>query len=98
MKSDMNFRGARNQQFVDNYLILHHCITNIFNQATKLIRILNIVEEALNIPLLYQLLELLEDVSQFPNSPCLSDSPLDIGEYGLAVPISLSFLAPWHPP
>jgi len=37
---------------MDTYLILHYHITDIFNQTAKLIRILDIAEETLNLPLL----------------------------------------------
>ena len=35
-------------------LIIHDCISNVLDQACKLIRILNIGEKTLNIPLLLQ--------------------------------------------
>lgn len=41
---------------------MHHRITNIFNQTTKYIRILDIVEELLSLPLFYQWLESLENI------------------------------------
>jgi len=38
-------------------LIFHHGIPNVFNQAIQLIRILDVVEKSLNLPLLRQRLE-----------------------------------------
>jgi len=40
---------------------------NVPNEATELIRILHVIEESLNLPLLYQWLEISEDILQFPN-------------------------------
>ena len=59
-------------------LIGHHSIINIPNQTTKLICILWIAEETLNIPLLSQWLELLENPFQFPNDTSLLDLDLNL--------------------
>jgi len=90
MKSGASVRGAGDGQFMDPYLILHHCITDIFNQTVKFIRILDIAEEALNLPLLCQRSKFSEKFSQFPNDPCLSGSTQDSGECGFTLPVSFS--------
>lgn len=38
----------------DTYLISHHCIVNVSNQATELIRILDVIEKSLDFPFLNQ--------------------------------------------
>ena len=40
---------------MDTHLVLHHCIADILNCTAELIRILDIIEETLNLPLPYQL-------------------------------------------
>jgi len=83
---------------MDAYLILHHCITDIFNQTAKFIRILDIAEETLNPPLLCQRLEFLENISQFSNDPCSSGSTQNFGKCGRTVPVSFSVPARWRHP
>ena len=58
---------------MDTHQIVHHCITNIFNQAAKSIRILDVVEKTFNFALLHQRLEFLENLFQFPDNPCWLD-------------------------
>jgi len=66
----MDVRHEGSEFVLITNLIVHHSITNIFDQTTKFIRILDIVEETLSAPLLCQRLKFLENVSQFPNDPC----------------------------
>ena len=75
-------------------LIFHHSIADVFDQTTQFIRILDVVEKSLSLPLLCQWLEFSENFFEFPKYPCLSDSDLDLGESELTVPTSPSFLAP----
>jgi len=56
------------------YLPLHHCIADIFDRTAKFTRIIDVVEKTLDLPLLFQRLEFSENMSQFPNDPCLSGS------------------------
>jgi len=55
--SGASVSGARNKWLADIYLIIYHCITDIFDQTAKFIRILDIAKETLNLPLLCQWLE-----------------------------------------
>jgi hypothetical protein len=57
-------------------LIVRHGVTDNFYKAAKFIRIFDVVEETLDLPLFYQWLEVSESVFQFPDNPCLSDSTL----------------------
>ena len=59
---------------MDAYLVLHHYIADIFDRTPKFTRIIDVVEKTLDLPLLFQWLELSENISQFPNDPCLSGS------------------------
>jgi len=43
-------------------LIVHDSITNIFDQTAELIRILDVVEETFNLPLLCQWLQFTENI------------------------------------
>ena len=54
MRSGVNVRGAGDKYITYPYLILYHCIANILNQTTKLIRILGVVEKLLGLPLFCQ--------------------------------------------
>jgi hypothetical protein len=80
------------------HLIVHNGITNVFDQTTQPIRIPDVVEKALNLPLICQWLEFMENVFHFPDEPCLSGLALDLGERELTVPTSLSFLVPRYRP
>ena len=53
-------------------LIVNHRVTDVFNQATKSIRILRILEEPFDLALLFQRLELFVNVFKFPDCPRLS--------------------------
>ena len=75
-------------------LIFHHGIANVFDQTSKLIRILDVVEKSLNLPLLCQWLEFLYNLFEFAEDLRLSDSDPDLGEFELTVPTSFAFLAP----
>ena len=76
----MDVRHGESESILATNLIVHHGIANIFNQATQFIRVLDVVEEALNLPLLCQWLKLSSNAFQFPNNPRLSDSVLYTGE------------------
>ena len=73
---------------------MHHCITNILNHAGKFIRVLDIVEKPLDLPLTFQRLEFSKNSFQVPNSPRLSDLTLDLGEHALTVLVPSSSLLP----
>ena len=49
-----NMRDTRDGWFAVTYLILHHCVTNVFNHAAKFIHVLNVVEKTFNLPLFGQ--------------------------------------------
>lgn len=51
------------------YLILHHRITNILNQTDKFTRILSVIKESFNPPLLPQREQISTDILQFPAHP-----------------------------
>ena len=53
----MDLRHVGGDFVLTTNLVVHHGITNIFNQTTQLIRILDVVEKSLNLPLLCQRLE-----------------------------------------
>ena len=94
MKSEMDVRHGGSKSVLITNLIVHYCIMNISDQTIQLIRIPDVVEKALNPPLVCQRLEFLENIFQFPNDPYLSASALSPEECGLTVPTSFSFLAP----
>ena len=96
MKSGANIRNVGDKQLIDAHLIMHHRITNIFHQTGKFIRILDVVEKTLNLPLIFQWLEFSENSLQVPNSPCLSDSTPDLGECALTLLAPSSSLFPRH--
>jgi hypothetical protein len=75
----MDVRHGGSEPVLIAHLIVHHGITNVFDQTTQFIRILDVVEKALNLPLICQWLEFLENVFQFPDDPCLSGLALDLG-------------------
>ena len=75
-------------------LIFYDGIANVVNQTAQLIRIHDVVEEALSLPLACQRFELVDDFIQFPGEPRLSDSGLGLGWFGLTVPASFSYLVP----
>ena len=62
------------------YLVVHDCIANIFGNAAKFIRILGVVEEIGNLPLVYKRLQVLNskpesvllDISGSSPSACCS--------------------------
>ena len=62
------------------YLVLNHGVADIFDQAVELFCILGVVEETLDLALLFNRLEFFVDVVQFPDYPCLSDSAYNMGE------------------
>jgi len=56
-KSGMDLRHVGGGFVLITNLILHYGIANVFNQTTQLIRILDVVEKSLSLPLLCQRLE-----------------------------------------
>jgi hypothetical protein len=66
----MDVRHGGSESFLIANLIVHHGITNIFDQTTQFIRILDVVEKAPNLPLIRQWLEFPENIFQFPDDPC----------------------------
>jgi len=84
----------RKKWFADTYLVLHHCIANIFNQTSEFVRIFDVGEKALDLSLVFQWLEFSENVFQLPDGPFLSDSTLDLGERELTVPVLSSLILP----
>jgi len=66
----MDVRHGGSESVLIANLVVHHCITDIFDQTTQLIRIPDVVEKALNTPLICQWLEFLENIFQFPDDPC----------------------------
>jgi len=62
---------TRNEQFVNVYLIPHHCIASIFNQTSKFICIFDVGEKALDLSLVFQWLEFSENDFQFPDDPAV---------------------------
>ena len=83
-----------NEQFANTYLIPHHRIANIFDQTSEFIRILDVGEKALDLPLVFQQLELSENLLQFPSNPSLSDSTLDLEECELTLRVLSSLILP----
>jgi hypothetical protein len=77
-------------------LIIHHGIADIFNQTTKDICILDVVQETFHPRLFFQWLEFSEDYFQFPNNPFPSDSALNHGRGKLTVPVPSSSVLHWH--
>jgi len=90
----MDVRRGRSEFVLVTDLVVHHNIADIFDQAVQFIRILDVAEETLDLPLFCQLFEFSENVFQSPDDPCLSDSTLDLGGSGLTVPAAFSCLAP----
>ena len=83
MKSEADVRHDRNELTLTTNLVVNCSIMNIPNQTTKFVCILDIVKEALDIPLLYQQIEPLENVFQFPSSPLLLGLNLTLEEVNL---------------
>ena len=78
-------------------LIVHHNITDTFNQTIENLCILGIGEESQNPPLFCQWNEFLEDISQFPGSAWLLG--LDLGHKNeLTVPAPSSLNPPLRHP
>jgi hypothetical protein len=77
-------------------LIIHHGVADIFDQMAEFVRILDVGKKTLHLYLLFQWLEFLEDVFQFPNGPYMSTSTRDHGRSELTVPIPPSSLPPGH--
>ena len=92
----MGIRHEGNENALNTNLIVHHSITDIFNQTIEDLCILDICEESLDLPLVCQWNELLENVSQFPDSHLLG---LDLNlMLELTVPVPSSLPPPWHHP
>jgi hypothetical protein len=53
-------------------LVLNHCVADIVDQATNLLGILDIFEETLDLALLFQQLEFVGNIIEFPDDPCRS--------------------------
>ena len=56
-------------------LIIHHGVTNILSQTTKLIHVFGTVQEPGDLASLFQQDEILENMIQFPNKSSMSDQP-----------------------
>ena len=76
------------------HLILYHCIADILNQTAKSIGILDIVEEALDLPLFFHLGQTRTNVFQFSGNCRASDPALESGERRLTVSASSSLPPP----
>ena len=83
MRSGVGVRHGRSGFVLVTNLIIHHSIADIFDQTIQFVRILDVVEETLDLPLLCQWLEFSENFFQPPNDPCLSDTALELGGPGL---------------
>ena len=75
-------------------LIVHDGVASVFHQTVQFVRVHGVVKEAFGLPLACQRFELEDNFTQFPGKPCPSDSGLSLGEFGLTVPASFSFLLP----
>ena len=53
----MDLRHVGGEFYLITNLVIHHGIANIFDQTAQFIRILDVVEKALNLPLFCQWLE-----------------------------------------
>ena len=80
--------------FGNTYLIFHHRITKVFDQTSKFVRILDIVDKALGLSFVDQWLKFSENVFQFPDKSFVLDSTLDLGGCELTIPILPSLIAP----
>jgi len=97
MKSEMGIRNEHDWFTLTTDLIIHHSITNIPNQTPKLLCILGIVKETLNIPILGQQLKSLENLLQFSINHHLSVVNLNLGVYEFTFSVaSSSFLLYRH--
>ena len=83
-----------NDKLTNTYLILHHCIPNIFDQTSKFVCILDIFEKTFDLSLVKQWFEFSENIFQFPNDPSLSVLVLDLWECELTVPVFSSSILP----
>ena len=66
----MDVRYGQSEFALTTNLIVHHSITDILDQIVQFVRILDVVEETLDLPLLCQRLEFSENVFQPPNNAC----------------------------
>ena len=73
MKSGIGFRHTGSGFVLTTNLIVHHGIADVFDQATQLICILDVVEKSLDLALLRQWLEFLLNLFEFPKGACLSN-------------------------
>ena len=80
------------------YLILHHCIANIFHKTVEHLCVPGIVQEPCSPPLFHERGEISANILQFPDNRCASDLALYLGEYGITVPVSSSSPSPWYHP
>ena len=64
-------------------LIIHHSITDILGQTTKLIHILSAIQELRDLASLFQRDEVLENPIQVPTKLYASDQPLTLESMGL---------------
>ena len=96
MKSEMGVRHEDNEPTQTTNLIVHCSITDLSNQTTKLVRILDIIEKAFSLPLFCQWLEYLENIFQFPGGPCLSDPTPNVEGCRLTVPAPSFSCLPRH--
>ena len=69
MKSEVDVRREANKLVLVTNLVVHHGVANIFNQANKFVRILDVAEESLDVPLFRQWGQITKNASQFPSSP-----------------------------
>ena len=83
MRSGANVRDGENDLYADTNLIIDDRIADVFGQTTKLIRILDIGEEACDLPLVHQWFQLTESIFKCPSNPCLSDPVPDLWTVGL---------------
>ena len=93
MWSETELSHGRGKFVLTTNLVFHHRIANVFDQTAQFIRILDIVEKSLDLPLLCQRLEFLENLFKLPKDLCSSEQELDLRGFGLTVPTASSFLA-----
>ena len=91
--SETDVRYESDEHALNTNLIVHHSITDIFNQTTEHLCILDIGEESLDLPLVCQWNEFLENLSKFPGSHWLLGLDLNL-KHGLTVLVPSSLPPP----
>jgi hypothetical protein len=74
----MDVRDGESEPCPTTNLVFHHCVTNILDETIQHIRVLDVVEETLDLALFFQPPEFSDKGPQFSSQPHPSDSVLNL--------------------